>query len=125
MDGHASDLRTGLPFQGVDIHEPVRLLLVVEAPRERITAALDRLPAVKALVEGRWVNLVAIEPDGGAIWTNGTQAEGDAFVPYEPETATISSATSSWAWCRGHRGNVPPAWIVPPSSEGFAEEVVS
>ena len=125
MDGHASDLRTGLPFQGVDIHEPVRLLLVVEAPRERITAALDRLPAVQALVEGRWVNLVAIEPDGGAIWTKGTQAEGDAFVPYEPETATISSATSSWAWFRGRRSNVPPAWIVPPSSERVAEEVVS
>jgi len=98
---------------------------VVEAPRERITAALDRLPAVQALVEGRWVNLVAIEPDGGAIWTKGTQTEGDAFVPYEPETATISSATSSWAWFRGRRSNVPPAWIVPPSSERVAEEVVS
>ena len=32
MDGHASDLRTGLPWQMVEIHEPVRLLLVVESP---------------------------------------------------------------------------------------------
>src|SRR5439155_24283917 len=26
MDGHASDLRTGLPWQMVEVHEPVRLL---------------------------------------------------------------------------------------------------
>ena len=28
MDGHASDLRTGLPWQMVEIHEPVRILFV-------------------------------------------------------------------------------------------------
>ena len=125
MDGHASDLRTGLPFQGVDIHEPVRLLLVVEAPRERIAAALDRLPAVKALVEGRWLNLVAIDPGRGSMWIKEPRADGDTFVPYVPETAVIPSATSSWEWCRGHRGNVPPARIVPPSRDRVTEEAVS
>jgi hypothetical protein len=125
MDGHASDLRTGLPFQGVDIHEPVRLLLVVEAPRERIAAALDRLPAVKALVEGRWLNLVAIDPDLGSMWIKEPRTDGDTFVPYVPETAAIPSATSSWEWCRGHRGNVPPARIVPPSHDRVTEEAVS
>ena len=28
MDGAASDLRPGLPWQSVEIHEPVRLLFV-------------------------------------------------------------------------------------------------
>ncbi|NCX97374.1 MAG: DUF2309 family protein, partial [Planctomycetia bacterium] len=31
MDGHASDLRTGLPLQMVEIHEPIRLLIVIDA----------------------------------------------------------------------------------------------
>jgi uncharacterized protein YbcC (UPF0753/DUF2309 family) len=31
MDGAQSDLRTGLPWQMLDVHEPVRLTLVVEA----------------------------------------------------------------------------------------------
>jgi hypothetical protein len=36
MDGHASDLRTGLPWQMVEIHEPVRLLMVIDAtPADR------------------------------------------------------------------------------------------
>ncbi|MFM8733769.1 MAG: putative inorganic carbon transporter subunit DabA, partial [Pirellulales bacterium] len=67
MDGHASDLRTGLPFQGVDIHEPVRLLVVVDATRERIAAVLERLPAVRRMVANRWVQLVAWDPDSGAM----------------------------------------------------------
>jgi hypothetical protein len=125
MDGHASDLRTGLPFQGVDIHEPVRLLLVVEAPRERIAAALDRLPAVKALVDGRWVNLVAIEPGPSRIWIKEPQGDGAAFVPYAPETDTIPSAPSSWEWCRGHRGNVPPARIGPAGRDHGSGEAVA
>ncbi len=36
MDGHASDLRTGLPWQMVEIHEPVRILFVVETTPERM-----------------------------------------------------------------------------------------
>ena len=34
MDGAASDLRTGLPWQMVEIHEPVRLLFVIETTAE-------------------------------------------------------------------------------------------
>jgi uncharacterized protein YbcC (UPF0753/DUF2309 family) len=112
MDGHASDLRTGLPFQGVDIHEPVRLLMVVEAPLGRITAALDRLPAVKTLALGRWIQLVALDPDNGELRTLDPRATGVGFVPYTPESDSIRTASSSLAWYRGHRGNVPPARIV-------------
>ena len=37
MDGHASDLRTGLPWQMVEIHEPVRILFVIETTPERLS----------------------------------------------------------------------------------------
>ena len=33
MDGATSDLRTGLPWQMVEIHEPMRLLLQAVGPR--------------------------------------------------------------------------------------------
>ena len=33
MDGAASDLRTGLPWQMVEIHEPVRILFIIETTR--------------------------------------------------------------------------------------------
>src|SRR5213076_1392087 len=36
MDGAQSDLRTGLPWQMVEIHEPTRLTMVVEGSRDHL-----------------------------------------------------------------------------------------
>ncbi len=112
MDGHASDLRTGLPFQGVDIHEPVRLLMVVEASPERILDVLDRLPAVKPLFSNRWIQLVSWHPETGALVLHRSPAGTVAFIPYVPESDALPTASSSVAWYRGHRGYVPPARLL-------------
>jgi uncharacterized protein YbcC (UPF0753/DUF2309 family) len=111
MDGHASDLRTGLPLQGVEIHEPVRLLLVIDAPTRRIREALDRLPAVKRLVENQWVRTVARDPSTAALAVY-SAADGGAFVPHVPESTVLPSAPDSSDWFRGRRDNVPPARIL-------------
>ena len=42
MDGHASDLRTGLTAEMVEIHEPMRLLTVVESTPERLLELMER-----------------------------------------------------------------------------------
>ena len=112
MDGHASDLRTGLPFQGVDIHEPVRLLLVVEAPPERIAEVLDRLPGVRDLVVNRWVRLVSWHPDTGVLAVQDGADGRLAFSPYTPESVAIPVAASSAEWYRGRRDNLPPARLL-------------
>ncbi len=49
MNGAASDLRTGLPWQMVEIHEPVRLLFLIETSTGAMTRIMDsRCPAVSA-----------------------------------------------------------------------------
>jgi uncharacterized protein YbcC (UPF0753/DUF2309 family) len=40
MDGAASDLRTGLPWQMVEIHEPVRNLFILETTPEQFLGIL-------------------------------------------------------------------------------------
>ena len=112
MDGHRSDLRTGLPFQGVDIHEPVRLLMVVEAPVERVKAVLERLPAVRTMVANRWIQLVACDPATGALAEQVGVDGAITFVDYEPENESIAVAASSESWFRGRRDNLPPARIL-------------
>jgi len=112
MDGHASDLRTGLPYQGVDIHEPVRLLMVVEATQERIDNVLDRLPAVKNLFVKQWIQLVALDPATGELAIQDSRNGTISFRPYVPESDSIPVAASSAAWYRGHRGNVRPARLL-------------
>ena len=68
MAGPQSDLRTGLARQSVmkstmPYHEPLRLLVVAEAPRERLIKALENLPHVQALFDNQWIHLVAVDPE--------------------------------------------------------------
>jgi len=44
-------------------HEPLRLLIVAEAPRDRIINALKELPHVQALFDNEWIHLVAVGPE--------------------------------------------------------------
>ncbi len=44
MDGAQSDLRTGLPWQMVEIHEPTRLAIVVEGTRDRLRRVVEANP---------------------------------------------------------------------------------
>lgn len=60
VEGNGSDLRIGLPLQSVHDgtcwrHEPLRLTVVIDAPADRIEAAVGRQPDVAALVENAWV----------------------------------------------------------------------
>ena len=70
--GNGGDLQTGLPLQSVHdgtkwVHEPLRLHVFLEAPRERIAAILAKHASVRQLVEHGWLLLFAIEDDGNAF----------------------------------------------------------
>ena len=115
MDGHASDLRTGLPWQMVEIHEPVRLLIVIDAPQERILAAVEQLPAVRKLVVNHWVQLAAWDPaDGRSHPVDGSLAvfEDGGFRPFVREAEQIPVVKDSSAWYAGHRSHLPPARVL-------------
>ena len=108
MDGHASDLRTGLPWQMVEIHEPVRLLVVIDQTPEKIIAAAEAVPAVKRLVLNSWIQLVSWHPHTGAL----AVFEKGEFVPYRPERIDIPVVERSVSWYAGHRVHLPPARVL-------------
>ncbi len=67
--GNGGDLQTGLPLQSLHdgkrwIHEPLRLHVFLEAPRDRIEAVLAKHDGVRQLVENGWLLLFSIEDDG-------------------------------------------------------------
>lgn len=99
MDGHSSDLRTGLPWQMVEIHEPVRLLVVIEAPLDRVTAVLARLPNVERLVRNRWIRLASLDPATLEIHV----FERSGFRRYEPGGGPPPEVPSSADWYSGAR----------------------
>ncbi len=107
MDGHASDLRPGLPWQMVEIHEPVRLLTIVEAKRSVLEAIVEHQPALSALVGNGWIQLVCLDPTSNALWhfVNG------GFEAHRPVRSEVPRFTRSAAYYSGHRGHLPPVWI--------------
>ena len=62
-------MRVGLPWQSVHdgenfVHEPLRLSVCIEAPKEAMTRILERHQTVRALFDHRWLHLFAIDKDG-------------------------------------------------------------
>jgi uncharacterized protein YbcC (UPF0753/DUF2309 family) len=113
MAGGAGDLLTGLPWQMVEIHEPLRLLCIVETRGEVIARIASRSPLVAELVNHGWVHLVLVDPETGAM----TMAENGTFVPVdrggpsEISETRIARVSSSKAAYQGQRDHVWPVRI--------------
>lgn len=109
MDGAASDLRAGLPLQGVELHEPVRLLMVVEVEQAALCRLLERNPTWKRLVAHEWLQLATLSPTGSVLHR---YAHG-AFRPYSPSPAMPPTTCNSESWYRGRRDHLEFACIQP------------
>lgn len=73
LEGNNGAPRPGLPWQsvhdGTDFqHDPLRLSVIVEAPREAMSDILDRHPQVRALFENGWLHLIAMDDAGKLAW---------------------------------------------------------
>ncbi len=68
MNGHRSDLRTGLPFQMVELHEPIRLIVLIEGTPEQVTRIVDSHPGLSTLVYNRWILAAVYDPKENRAW---------------------------------------------------------
>jgi uncharacterized protein YbcC (UPF0753/DUF2309 family) len=107
MDGAASDLRTGLPWQMVEIHEPVRILFIIETHPETMLRIMDRNSGIGKLCGNEWIQLAVLSPDSPEIrvFRNG------AFHRYLPQASDLPRAASSVDWYRGWRDHLEFAQI--------------
>jgi uncharacterized protein YbcC (UPF0753/DUF2309 family) len=68
MSGPQSDLRVGLAAQTVmkgerPYHEPMRMLSIIEASRERISQIVGRHKVLQEYYDNEWVRLIALDPE--------------------------------------------------------------
>lgn len=66
IEGNGGRLRAGLPWQAVHDgdalqHEPLRLSVMIEAPREEMLKILEKHPGVRALFDNGWLHLFALK----------------------------------------------------------------
>jgi uncharacterized protein YbcC (UPF0753/DUF2309 family) len=111
MDGAQSDLRTGLPWQMVEVHEPARVAIVVEGTRERLSHVLQVNPDIERLVRNRWVWFACLDQDSGTLW----EFRSTGFVAHASEHPLPVVTGESAAWYQGKRGFLSPVSIVPPT----------
>jgi len=109
MDGAQSDLRTGLPWQMVEIHEPTRLAIVVEGPRDRLSQVVQGNPAIEQLVRNRWIWLACLDSGSGELW----ELRPTGFVRHAPQHPLGVVAGDSATWYQGKRGFLPPVALGP------------
>lgn len=67
IEGNLSDLKLGLPWQSVFFrqqryHEPMRLFVVIIAPKQRVTTVIKKHQLLSDLIKGEWLHLEVIEP---------------------------------------------------------------
>ncbi|SEA35885.1 hypothetical protein SAMN05192529_11516 [Arachidicoccus rhizosphaerae] len=69
VEGNGSDLKIGLPLQSVMksddevYHDPIRISVLVQAPRRYIDQILKGDPKLKSLIEGGWILLFVMDPE--------------------------------------------------------------
>ncbi|OYW74577.1 MAG: hypothetical protein B7Z37_17105 [Verrucomicrobia bacterium 12-59-8] len=109
MNGYQGDLRTGLPVQTVEIHEPVRLLFVVETTPQRLMSTIKASAELTEFVCNQWIRMAAMDPDDGhvEVYRDGV------FERLEGNEEPLPVAPSSMAWYHGKTGHLPLARIDP------------
>lgn len=63
MNGVRGDLRTGLVWQMVEYHDPLRILFIVQTSEEAILKVMERNQEVKNLITNGWIALSIVSPD--------------------------------------------------------------
>lgn len=108
MEGASSDLRTGLYQQMIEIHEPMRLMFVIETTEAIITRIMNDNETIGRLCRGEWVRLAIIDPETGQL----SQFKGGKFVPYRSDRNPLPEVNVSSDWFAGHRENLAPAFVM-------------
>lgn len=83
------DLRPGLPWQMIEVHDPVRLLVIVEQSPDIVLKAIQSSPGVFEWYKNEWVHIVALHPQEKQFY----YFRNGAFEPYQLLTAEKEIST--------------------------------
>ena len=102
-NGADGDLRTGLPWQMVEVHDPLRLLVVVEHFPDTILKVIQSHPETYEWYHNNWVNLIGIHPETGQQY----RFTEDYFELYKPLPVQLTACADLNALIEHETQNIP------------------
>ena len=92
----------------IEIHEAMRLQVIVESDVDTLTKIYNRQPALQELVGNGWVLVTAVDPETGVISNFNPEA---GFVRWQGDERKIQEVRQSSEWYDGHLHHLPTALI--------------
>lgn len=89
-NGIDGDLRPGLPNQMVEVHDPIRLLMVIQQNAAIVLEVIQRNKATYEWIKNEWVMLATIDPISSEI----SVFEDGKMVSYNPPNAMMDSVNN-------------------------------
>ena len=89
-NGIDGDLRPGLPNQMIEVHDPIRLLMVIEQNASIVLEVIQRNKATNEWIKNGWVMLATIDPLTSEI----SVFEDGQMVSYNPPNAIMDSVNN-------------------------------
>ena len=86
-NGIEGDIRPGLPKQMVEVHDPMRLMCIVEHYPHVVRQVLSTVPATFEWYQNDWIKLVVIHPDTKELYL----FDKDNFSLYSPHHSVFKS----------------------------------
>ncbi len=86
-NGIDGDLRPGLPSQMIEVHDPTRLLMIVEHFPDIVLKVIQQTPQLYEWFKYEWIHLVVVHPESKEL--SRFQADG-GFVRYTPSHTDIA-----------------------------------
>lgn len=102
-NGIGGDLRPGLPSQMIEVHDPVRLLIVVEHAPDVVLATIQRDSATYEWYANGWVYLAAIHPETREVFL----FDDGAFRPYVPVAQELERVSDLTPIIESQEENMP------------------
>jgi len=92
-NGIEGDLRPGLPQQMIEIHDPLRLLIVVEHKPDVVLKTIQINPATYEWFKHEWVHLVVFDPFTEQAYQFRNE-QFELYVPFGAPLAEVNDYTS-------------------------------
>jgi uncharacterized protein YbcC (UPF0753/DUF2309 family) len=102
-NGIDGDLRPGLPSQMIEVHDPIRLLIIVEHFPEVVLETIQKASDVYEWFINDWVRLVAVDPETRTLYL----FDGGKFTPYHPLAAGVQSIADVTSLIESTQDNLP------------------